>query len=236
MKRFAAFDIDGTLVRWQLYHAIASELAGQGLFTPEQLATIEDARTKWKNRTHEDSFKTYEQELVNAYSKAMLNLDVDRFNHAAEAVFNEYKDQIYIYTKGLIKQLKEEGYLLFAISGSQTEVVEKIAHYYGFDDYLGTLFEQKDGHFTGAAKIARSAKDKALQRLAAKHNASYEGSIAVGDSLSDVPMLAAVERPIAFNPEKRLFAHARDHGWDIVVERKNTVYELRDDDGIYVLA
>jgi phosphoserine phosphatase len=42
--------------------------------------------------------------------------------------------------------------------------------------------------------------------------------------------------PIAFNPNKELFDHAREHGWNIVVERKNVVYELSAGKEQYVLA
>lgn len=236
MNKFAAFDLDGTLVRWQLYHAIATKLAKQGLFTQEQLTTIDQKLWQWKNREHEESFKTYETSLVESYLEAILNLDVAKFDIAAEAVFDEYKDQVYTYTRDLIRELKSEGYLLFAISGSQTEIVKKVADYYGFDDYLGTTFEQQDGVFTGKAIAPRDAKDKALAGLVRKHNATHSGSIAVGDSVSDISMLEAVERPIAFNPEKALSAYAQEHGWEIVIERKNTIYTLKSRGDEYLLA
>ena len=49
-------------------------------------------------------------------------------------------------------------------------------------------------------------------------------------------MLSTVEQPIAFNPTKQLFEHARTYGWRIVLERKNMVYELEPRDGSYILA
>jgi phosphoserine phosphatase len=39
-------------------------------------------------------------------------------------------------------------------------------------------------------------------------------------------MLELVERPIAFNPNKKLCAHAKKKGWEIVVERKDVIYKL----------
>jgi HAD superfamily hydrolase (TIGR01490 family) len=236
MKRFAVFDIDGTLVRWQLYHAIASELAAQGFFTPTQHQSIDVARMQGKNRAHPESFRDYEENLVNVYKKAMLNLSVEQFNQAADTVFEEYKDQVYTYTRDLIHSLKQQDYLLFAISGSQSEIVAKIAKHYGFDDYVGTSFEQQAGRFTGAATVAREAKHLVLQQMAKKHGADYTDSVAVGDSMSDAPMLEAVERPIAFNPEKKLFDYAKERGWEVIVERKNMVYKLKNQDGKYILA
>jgi phosphoserine phosphatase len=58
------------------------------------------------------------------------------------------------------------------------------------------------------------------------HQASWDKSIAVGDSESDIPLLSSVKNPIAFNPTKQLFNHAKENHWNIVVERKNVIYQL----------
>ncbi|MEK9176835.1 MAG: hypothetical protein AAB923_00910, partial [Patescibacteria group bacterium] len=59
-----------------------------------------------------------------------------------------------------------------------------------------------------------------------KFGGAYRGSVAVGDTESEIPMLRLVERPIAFNPNRKLFAYAKRRGWEIVVERKDVVYEI----------
>lgn len=79
-------------------------------------------------------------------------------------------------------------------------------------------------------------KPEKLNELVTKHGASWTDSIAVGDSEGDIPMLSAVERPIAFNPTKMLFDKAKEQGWSIVIERKNMVYRLEPSDGSYLLA
>lgn len=235
-KRFAVFDIDGTLIRWQLYHAIADELAKSGHIDAETYTAIRNARAEWKKRTHEDSFKAYEEQLVIAYRILLTKLTVPRFELAAEAVFREYKDQVYVFTRDLIKELKKKGYVLLAISGSQSEIVQKIADYYGFDDFVGSYYHREKGRFTGKIDLTVFSKDKVLQALLDKHGLTLNGSIAVGDSSSDIPMMELVERPIAFNPERTLLAHAQKSHWEVVVERKNVIYELKEQNGSYVLA
>ncbi len=235
-KRFAVFDIDGTLIRWQLYHAIADELAKSGHIDAETYTAIREARSAWKKRTHDDSFKAYEEQLVIAYRLLLTKLTVPRFELAAAAVFDEYKDQVYVFTRDMIKDLKKRSYVLLAISGSQSEIVQKIAQYYGFDDFVGSYYHRENGHFTGKINLTVFSKDKVLQELVSKHNLTLEGSIAVGDSMSDIPMMEMVDRPIAFNPEKNLLAHAQKAGWEVVVERKNVIYNLEAKDGAYVLA
>ncbi len=233
---FAVFDIDGTLIRWQLYHAVSDALVRLGYFDKDLFEEVRTARMAWKRRSGEDAFKTYENQLISAYHHVLTNLTPAQFNEAVEAVFEEYKDQVYRYTRDLIQELKGKGYLLFAISGSMGEIVGKIAEHYGFDDFVGTEYEQKSGRFTGKLTAHIGTKHVVLKQLAKKHNATWEGSVAAGDSEGDITMLAAVERPIAFNPTKKLFAEAVAQGWKVVVERKNMIYELESSDGTYVLA
>jgi HAD superfamily phosphoserine phosphatase-like hydrolase len=235
-RPFAAFDIDGTLVRWQLYHAIADELVKLGYIDAQSFSDVKDARMLWKKRTEPNAFKDYELKLVRAYEKLLLDLPVKHFHEAVGTVFEQYKDQVYTYTRDLISQLKKDNYLLFAISNSQIEIVRKIADYYGFDDSVGTLYYNDGQRFTGEETAPLGTKHKNLETLVKKHRTSYKGSLAVGDSTSDITMLEAVEKPIAFNPEKALFDHARKNNWLVVVERKNMVYKFEAEDDRYVLA
>ena len=236
MQRFAVFDIDGTVIRWQLFHAIVDELARRKQISKEAIQHIHEARMTWKRRENEDSFKAYEHILLEAYLEALIGMSSVQYQAAVETVFEEYKDQTYTYTRDLIRNLKEQGYLLFAISGSQQEIVTKFADYYGFDDAIGTHIEQLDGKFTGKSETTVKGKGAFLEKLLARHDVSHDGSIAVGDSESDIPLLEAVERPIAFNPSGGLLADAKKHGWEIVLERKNVIYELESKDGQYLLA
>lgn len=238
MKRspFAAFDIDGTLIRWQLYHAIADELVKLGYIDSRAFQSVKDARMQWKKRSGPEAFKVYERKLVWAYEKMLLKLTFSQFHQAADNVFKKYKDQVYTYTRQLAAKLKKDGYMLFAISNSQIEIVKRIADYYRFDDCVGTYYHHQGGRFSGAATVPLGGKHTILAELVKKHKVSYQASLAVGDSISDISMLEAVEIPIAFNPERKLFDHAQTKGWKVVVERKNMVYQLEAKNGKYLLA
>lgn len=234
-QKFAVFDIDGTLIRWQLYHAIVTELAKAGHLAASAAEEIHDSRMQWKAREHSESFKAYEGALVHAYHTALTQLKVSDYLKAVDSVFDEYKDQVYTYTRDLLRELKGRGYLLFSISGSQSEVIEKLAEYYGFDAAVGNTYEQRDGRFTGQHAHVVENKAEILKGLVAKHGADFKDSVGVGDSEGDITLLEQVEKPIAFNPSKKLFNVARDRGWQVVVERKNMVYRLEPSSGSYLL-
>jgi len=232
-RKFAVFDIDGTLIRWQLYHALADALAKNSHIDAKTYAAIRDARMQWKQRSGLQSFSEYQVYVIKAYEETLLKLTPRELEQAVDDVFNEYKDQVYIFTRGLIKQLKDDGYTLFAISGSQTEIIAKIADYYGFDDYVATEYTVKSGKLQ---KIFPAAdKKKALMDLVKKHQVGFAESVAVGDSAGDIPMLEDVEEPLVFNPDDELFKYADEKSWKIIIERKNMVYELEKSSGKYQL-
>jgi len=235
-RKFAVFDIDGTLIRWQLYHAVADELAKHGHFEEHDYKAIKEARMTWKKRDNQDSFAAYEKVLIGYVNQVLVGMPVRELEAACQTVIGEYKDQVYTYTRNLIRELKSQNFLLFTISASPREIVKLLANYYGFDDYGGSEYEIINGRYTSRKiLLKRERKPEFLQQLVAKHNATYEGSVAVGDSESDIPMLEVVKKPIAFNPTKLLFEHAEEKGWKIVVERKNVIYEMENSDGTYRL-
>jgi len=235
-KPFAVFDIDGTVIRWQLYHAVVNQLLKQGDIPREIGDEIHEARMAWKRRTSDDSFQDYETVLVSAYNDALTNLAPASVNQATHIVFEEYKDQVHAYTRNLMQGLRTKGYLLFAISGSPQDIVSRFGEYYGFDEAVGQNFEQKRGKYTGSHTTGFLHKDEVLRELMTKRKVTTEGSVGVGDTEGDAAMLQMVEQPIAFNPTQGLAAIAKAHGWPIVVERKNTIYELEYRNGSYVLA
>lgn len=236
-RQFAVFDIDGTLIRWQLYHAIGDEMVRRGIIDAQAFQTVRASRMTWKRRDHPDSFLAYEEALIGLVEAATIGMRVSTLEDICESVIDEYKDQVYTYTRDLLGRLRAEKRLLFFISASQVEIVRLLAAYYEFDGFAGSTYPIVAGRFQGDKDLLmRDRKPAVLRQLVEKFDANWEDSIGVGDSESDIPMLATVERPIAFNPTKRLFDHARGHGWKIVIERKNMVYELEPHHGNYRLA
>ncbi len=226
MKKFAVFDIDGTLIRWQLFHAIVHTLGKRGHILRRTHERIHAARMEWKNRNTTEGFSAYETVLVEAYLQALTSIHPDDYALIVDEVYEEFKDQTFTYTRDLVRSLKQQGYLLFAISGSQDEVVKKVTRHHGFDAAIGARLEIKNQRFTGVVNTPIFDKKAALDQLVSEFGADYRDSYAVGDSSSDAPMLAAVTHPIAFNPDQKLYKTAVAAGWSVVVERKNVVYQL----------
>lgn len=234
-RRLAVFDIDGTLFRWQLYYAIVLKLRENNFFTDEASKQIDESFRAWESR--KKSFADFEKIAISALTDHLPRLSTADFNRVVSEVMANSSHKTYAYTRNLARQLKEEGYYLLAVSGSQQEIAEPFVRQYGFDDCIGWLYEQKDGYFTGKV-IRNTVHDKAalIKEYAEQHDISLKDSLAIGDSKGDIAMLKLVDQPIAFNPSEELLQEALRHGWKIVVERKNIAYSLiRDNDGNTVL-
>ncbi len=237
-RKFAVFDIDGTVFRSHLYWEVALSLARNNKLHPKVDKMAVNLYDKWKRRTHDKAFEEFDKRTITILDDVVSELNPQDYDKALKQVLPPLLDQTYLYTKKLIKRLKTEGYFLIAISGSRLEEVNLFASYHGFDDWIGQEYiRTKDGKsYTG--KIKKTYKDKhlILRGFVKKHNLTMNDSYAVGDSGGDISMLEQVENPIAFNPNQDLLEYARKAKWKIVVERKSIAYILEDSDGKYILA
>ena len=234
-QKIAVFDIDGTLFRWQLDHAVMFELENMGAIHGFRQA-LQDSYTDWKNRKHPDSFKEYAVVFDEVTAHYLSTLSLTTFNKAVQRVIHGSSGEVYRYTRQLIKKLKSQGYAVAAISGSLHEIVEPFARTHGFDIWQGQTLGIKGDRFIDTyGSFSHGQKAIYLHEFVEKYGCTIEGSIGVGDTLSDVSMLEIVERPIVFNPNQQLMDHAMQKNWEIVIERKNVIYQLSARDGRYEL-
>lgn len=226
-QKVAAFDIDGTLFRSGLYQEVAYELMKVQALPHTILEKTTAANREWRHRTHGNAFEEFEMLVVESIDDALPQLRIADYEKAAKRVIKKRADNVYVYTRDLIADLKARGYFLVAISGSQIELVEPFAKKYGFDAWVGQEWERGDEYFTGKITKTHTGKDIILNRIIEEHNLTLKGSLAIGDSNGDVGMLGMVDTPIAFNPTFELYEKAIKNGWQITVERKNVIYSMR---------
>jgi phosphoserine phosphatase len=83
---------------------------------------------------------------------------------------------------------------------------------------MGTVAEHVDGVYTGRLvgdMLHGPAKAEAVRALAEREGLDLTRCSAYSDSYNDLPMLSLVGDPCAINPDSKLRAHARAHGWRI---------------------
>ena len=229
-RKFAAFDIDGTLFRSGLYREVFYELYKMGVLPNDLTEQTTEKYRQWRHRLNGNAFEEFEQLMVNGLDSYLPQLRVTDYETAVKRVIDKKADNVYVHTHRLLKNLQRDGYFTVDISGSQQELVEPFAQRYGFDTWIGQYWERRGAYFTGEKTVTYTGKDKIIEQLLRTHNLTLADSYAVGDSNGDAGMLGIVEHPIAFNPTFELLEKAIDNSWKIVVERKNVSYELQKDD------
>ena len=227
-RKFAVFDIDGTIFRSSLLIELVEELISEKLF-PQSARQIYTAPQKaWLDR--KGSYDKYIGAVVKAFDSHLKGVPEKDFRRAVRNMVRKNQDRVYRFTRDLAADLKRRGYFLLAISHSPKYVVDAFAKRMGFTKVYGRLFElDSRRRFTGQAFYLELIDDKSriLKRAVTKEKLTLKDSVGVGDTDSDIAFLKMVERPICFNPNRRLYNHARRQGWEVVVERKDVVYHLR---------
>jgi HAD superfamily hydrolase (TIGR01490 family) len=223
----AAFDVDGTIFRSSLFIELVERLIQEGHLPQSMRERYGDAKEKWVNR--EGSYDAYVRAMVAASYEYFRGIPGDIFTKASEAVVSSQAKHVYRYTRDLVKRLKADGHFLLAVSHSPKAILDFFCPSLGFDKWYGLIYETDSaGLLTGKVVDEHVILDKAavVKRAVENQSLTYEGSVGVGDSETDIPLLSSVETPICFNPSSGLYAYAKKEGWKVVVERKDVVYEL----------
>lgn len=225
-QKVAVFDIDGTIFRSSLLIKLVEELISRGDFPESARDIYQKYQDAWVGR--KGSYEDYIEKVISAFTDNLKGLPYDSLKNASDSVAKAQHDLRYKYTSELISRLKAEGYFLLAVSQSPWSVLEDFCKSLGFDKVYGRFYELgPNDRLTGEVRSESLISDKAaiVRRALHKHNLTLEGSYAVGDTDGDIPMLSVVENPVCFNPNAKLAKIARASGWDIVIERKDVIYE-----------
>ncbi len=226
LPKLAIFDIDGTIFRSSLVIELSHALVGAGIFPGIARKEIAKEYLAWLDR--KGTYEAYINKVVKIYVQHIAGKSFAKVDKVAKQVIAFQKDRTYRFTRDLIKKLKAEHYILAAVSGSPSYIVEEYAKTIGFDVFFGTELEVLGGKFTGKVKNLDSAFNKAkiVKRLAKIYNADLRQSMAVGDTEGDIKMLSLVGYPTAFNPNLLLAKAAKKRKWKIILERKDVIYRV----------
>jgi HAD superfamily hydrolase (TIGR01490 family) len=223
----AVFDVDGTLFRRGLLPALTRRLVNEEIFPERVREELSQDYYAWVERR--GSYETYDELVMELFLRELEGVSVAELRRCATVEVDAHGRRLHMYTRDMARRLKQAGYHLIAISGSPQEILDLVLKPLGFDRSWGTVLAQDDrGRYTG--KVLQDPfknKRQVLEQFLEDAGVGLEGSVGMGDTLSDVGFLELVRTPIAFNPNRALFDVARQRGWHIVVERKDVIYNLQ---------
>ncbi len=191
-RRLLVMDVDSTLVQGEAIDMLATR-AGVG----GQVAAITAAAMRG-----ELDFEAALRQRV----ALLAGLDV--------AVLGEVYGEMRLApgARTLVRTLKRLGYRLAIVSGSFTQLTDRLARDLDIDYAQANELEVMDGRLTGRIVgpiVDRAGKAEALRSFAADSSVTMDRTIAIGDGANDLDMLEAAGLGIAFNahPIVRQAAH-----------------------------
>jgi len=227
MQPVAFFDIDGTLFRSSLLISLVEAMIGAEVFSSNIRQDYQQEKVAWQDR--EGTYEAYIDSLVQAFLKNLQGVHYGDLADVGRRVVVKEGRHVYRYTRDLIKRLKQEGYYIVAISQSPKTILDEFCDEYGFDKVYGRMYEiGPQDRFTGKVIDEHLITNKAniVHRVCKHQPVDREQTLAVGDTDGDIPLLEAVTDPICFNPNQKLYDHAKRRQWSVVVERKDVIYTL----------
>ncbi|HET9581425.1 MAG TPA: HAD family hydrolase [Gemmatimonadota bacterium] len=154
-----------------------------------------------------------------AFYRVYRGLDPDDLEERSRALFHHYVEpRLFPAGLGRLTDHRRRGHRVVLVSGSVEAIVRPLAERLEVRDVLAPRLEAADGRLTGRLDrppLAGERKADAVREFAQANDIDLEASFAYADSLDDLPMLEAVGRPAAVNPEGRLFDTALERGWDV---------------------
>lgn len=219
-------DIDGTFFRWSLFLYLVDKLIDAGVFNKTVRKHFIREEKIWRAR--KGSYDDYVEKAIEVFEDRIAGVHCADFEILAEEMVNEYKDQVYRYTRDLIKEKINEQWYVVAISCSPEEAVGPFAREWGIHEFHAAKLAKENGKYTGMRTVPRDKAAIAREIMARPEfvGIDQQNIWGIGDSEGDINLLEIVGQPICFNPTLTLYQEARRRNWRVVVERKNVIYEL----------
>lgn len=229
----AFFDIDGTLFRNSLMIEHFKKLIKYEVIDPRVWhGSLKDYYSEWEKRYGD--FNDYMDELVKIYVKELRGINKSYIEFVASQVINMNWDKVYRYTRSRINWHRQQGHMIFFISGAPDFLVEKMAEKYKVTAYKATKYIiDENNNFTGEVLSMWDSenKQKAINQLVSSYDVDLDASFAYGDTTGDLSMLKMVGNPVAVNPVKKLLTAIKNDKElskraIIIAERKDVIYRF----------
>jgi HAD superfamily hydrolase (TIGR01490 family) len=211
------FDVDNTMMQGASVYYLARGLAARKYFTTGDLLRFGMKQLRFRILAAEhgdDVSQAREQALA-----FVAGRPVDQLKELTEEIFDELMaERIWSGTHALARMHLDAGQRVWLVTAAPVEVGLVIAQRLGLTGAIGTVAEITDGAYTGrlvGGLMHGPAKAEAITDLAAREGLDLSRCAAYSDSVNDIPMLSAVGRAVAVNPDSALRRAARERGWEI---------------------
>ncbi|MBF6138059.1 HAD-IB family hydrolase [Nocardia otitidiscaviarum] len=212
----AFFDLDKTVIARSSAFVFSKPFLDQGLLS--RRAVLESSYAHFlfllSGADHD------QMERMRAHLTSMCaGWDVEQVKGIVAETLHEIVDPlIYAEAADLIADHRIRGHDVVVVSASGEEIVAPIAAALGADHVAATRMVVENGRYTGEVEFYcyGEGKVQAIEKLSASEGYDLSRCYAYSDSVTDLPMLAAVGHPTAVNPDRALRREAHQRGWPVL--------------------
>jgi HAD superfamily hydrolase (TIGR01490 family) len=210
---YAFFDVDETLIRtksmFDFYRFFCGLKGADRDLEAFEIDFAEMQRLNWSR-----------EELNRAYYRYLAGTSPDELSRAGALWWAEASARpgiIIAESLALLRTLRDDGITPVFVSGSFEEVLDPIGRQLGVQRFLCAPMKiGLGGYYTGelgSPQTIGAGKARAVDAFLNAHGACVSQCWAVGDDLSDLPMLETVGRSVAVGTGTSLSRIARERGW-----------------------
>ncbi len=209
----AFFDLDHTLLAGFSATSFIQERLLSGRMSPRELGeSLLGAFSFALGRTGFSGMMTATTAAYRGIAESLLE-------EIGEDVFRKYlATQIYPESRALVAAHQAMGHTVAIVSSATRYQAAPLARDMRIEHVLCTELEVENGVFTGRVHHPTcygEGKAVAARRLARRYKVSMKKSYFYTDSHEDLPLLEAVGRPHALNPNRQLAQIARERRWPV---------------------
>ena len=217
MQRLTLFDLDHTLLSGDSDVLWCDFLIAQG--------ELDGASFKARNADIDARYQNGSitvEEFSNFYLSTLAGRSPEQWHPLRRRYFaSEILPRLPQAALDLVRSHLNTGDLVLLTSATNRFLTELTAAVLGIEHLLGTEPELQDGVFTGRASGVLNMREGKVTRLhawLAERGEKLEQfhSSAYSDSMNDLPLLQAVNEPIAVDPDPKLAAIAKARGWRVL--------------------
>ena len=213
----AFFDLDKTIIARSSGLAFGRDLYREGFISKRVLLRGIAAQFVYLLLGADEQKMEQMREKVLALTKGWERAKIESI---IEEVMGEVITPIiYKEAADLIEEHKAAGRKVYIVSSSPEEIVSPLGRLLEVDGAIASRAKlDAEGRYAGSLEFYcyGPSKAEALEALAAETGIDLSRSYAYSDSITDVPMLAAVGHPVAVNPDRGLRKTAMSEGWEIL--------------------
>jgi HAD superfamily hydrolase (TIGR01490 family) len=216
-KSAAFFDVDNTITRGSTLFFLGRGMYKRGFFSKRDISTFVLANLRYRLTGTENPEEIAKYQ--NAACEFIKGHNVKEIEAIGLDIYDEYvSPALWQGAIEIANQHLAKGEEVWLVTATPQDLAELIAQRLGFTGALGTKAEAKDGVYTGKMLgnlLHGKEKAIAINQLASERGINLATSSAYSDSHHDIPLLEAVGKPAAINPDTLLQIRAIRDNWPI---------------------